>query len=948
MKLRRLSLKITIAAGFSAVIILSGIIALTTYFSMIKMQNTLSAFNKLEQQEKYISDFLVYYLESQLALNSMLTIDLGTEEADFRTAVLSMKTAASHLESSIHSIMKMTNDYSDTIESIIKSRKAESAAADPASAAAIRSLNESNGRNLSLINYNAITALENAGSAISLEMEINTAEQNKLMKSFLIQISTAFLVLIAAGLLIAFFTARAVVVPVSTLIKSISAISKGDGDLTKRVKLTSHNEMGILGKNVNTFISRVHDIIYRMKGVSNESRKIGEKLAAKSSDIGAVVEQMGAAMENLKKNGGLLNNDVLNVKQEVQEIENLLENIVTRIEEQSSAVNESSAAVEEMIASVTNISSIAESKQGIIKQLETTAKRSETDMEETLRVITGIASSADLISDLIQVINDVADRTNLLAMNAAIEAAHAGDAGRGFAVVADEIRKLAETTSSNARGIASNLALIIGNIQNSAKLTQSMGISINDMTGSIGDVASSMNEMTGGLQELAAGTSQVTDALNSMVSITADVRNSSITIREKSSNIEKSMVNLGNLSGQNSASLEETSAGINEITGAVNVVSALGSRNTENLKIMDNEIELFKTIDVSSLKSKDGQALIISESSRKKIPPRPENPELLPETNPGRWWDMEYGGWKVGKLPMPESEADGADGKKIVALVPDSCNPYFEAYCRGMQKYAEQFKLNLEILSAENDPGKQRMQLSNLLKRKPDLLIYTPADVKESTEWLKKLYNRNIPVITGSWMPEMDGYKYVVSATGPDLWGQARILARGFSNLMNKTGEYCIASTEPGSETFFAKSYGIITELSAAAPGMKCLDIFDNGGDKEALRTRAAEWAAGYGSRVKGLVLGNDLFQEVVIDEFKKAGCRPEVIAAFGNSEAGITGIRSGTLDVETMQSAESAGALPLETAFEYFNGLKPEPIKYLPKRIITLKNVESYFPAQW
>ena len=118
-----------------------------------------------------------------------------------------------------------------------------------------------------------------------------------------------------------------------------------------------------------------------MKGVSNESRKIGEKLAAKSSDIGAVVEQMGAAMENLKKNGGLLNNDVLNVKQEVQEIENLLENIVTRIEEQSSAVNESSAAVEEMIASVTNISSIAESKQGIIKQLETTAKRSETDMD---------------------------------------------------------------------------------------------------------------------------------------------------------------------------------------------------------------------------------------------------------------------------------------------------------------------------------------------------------------------------------------------------------------------------------------------------------------------------------------------------------------------------------------------------------------------------------------
>ena len=737
-------------------------------------------------------------------------------------------------------------------------------------------------------------------------------------------------------------------VPINTLIKNISAISSGEGDLTKRIKLASRNELGMLGTNVNSFIAKIHDIVFRIKEVSFESRKIGGKLASRSEDIGTVVEQMAATMTNMEKNGAVLDDEVQSVRRDVREIEDLLKNIVTRIEEQSAAVNESSAAVEEMIASVTNISNISESKQDIIRQLENTARKSEEDMEETLEVITGIAANADLISELIQVINNVADQTNLLAMNAAIEAAHAGDAGKGFAVVADEIRKLAETTSNNATDISSNLAQIINNIRNSAELTRGMGKSINNITGSISDVASSMNEMTGGLHELAAGTSQVTDALNSMVNITSDVRNSSINIKEKSANIDNSITNLSSLSGQNSHALEETSKGINEITGAVTAVSKLGTRNTDILQVMDAEIGLFKTLDVSSLKSSDGQPLIMLEKNPKKIPPRPDAPEKYPLADQRHWWDMEYGGWDVEKLKMPESKADGADGKRIVALIPDGNKAYFKAYCRGMQKYADHFNLDVEILSADRDRKIQSSQLSALLRKKPDLIVYVPIDIKESTEWLKRLYKKNIPVIVSNRWPEREGYKYILSATGPDHWGQARMLARNFANLMGKSGEYCIASIAPGSAVFYARAYGVVSELNIIAPQMKCLDIFDNGDNQEALKSCAREWAQKFGSRVKGIVCGNDFFYNTILEEFRNVGCKPEIIVAFGNSETGMEGIRNGTLSVETMQSAESTGALPLVTAVEYFNGLDVQPIKYLPRRIITRKNVENYLPAQW
>ena len=85
--MRRLSVKITIAAGFAALIVLSGIIALNTYSGITKINNTLSEFNKIDEQKKHINNFLIYYLESQVALNSLLTIELGTEEAEFRTAL---------------------------------------------------------------------------------------------------------------------------------------------------------------------------------------------------------------------------------------------------------------------------------------------------------------------------------------------------------------------------------------------------------------------------------------------------------------------------------------------------------------------------------------------------------------------------------------------------------------------------------------------------------------------------------------------------------------------------------------------------------------------------------------------------------------------------------------------------------------------------------------------
>ena len=136
-------------------------------------------------------------------------------------------------------------------------------------------------RNLSILNNRFFNAVESANSEMNVEMEKNMAEQNRMMKSFLLKLVTTLLILIAAGVIIAIFTTRAIVLPISTLIRNLTAISSGEGDLTRRIKLGSQNEIGQLGKNINSFIAKIHDIIYRMKEVSSESNSIGEKTCRK-------------------------------------------------------------------------------------------------------------------------------------------------------------------------------------------------------------------------------------------------------------------------------------------------------------------------------------------------------------------------------------------------------------------------------------------------------------------------------------------------------------------------------------------------------------------------------------------------------------------------------------------------------------------------------------------
>ncbi len=352
-------------------------------------------------------------------------------------------------------------------------------------------------------------------------------------------------------------------------------------------------------------------------------------------------------------------------------------------------------------------------------------------------------------------------------------------------------------------------------------------------------------------------------------------------------------------------------------------------------------------IDISTLKGTDGQPLILP-MEKKEIPARPADPAALPEEDALHWYDMEFAGWSAEKINIPKSPANGAIGKKVVTII-NGDHPYLTAYSNGAKKLAEAYKMDLKVMSPNWDLNVQNQMIDQAINSKPDMIILVPLDAKAAVQQFRKINQAGIPCIASNMLPEDEGMKYVIGWTGPDDWGQFRLLAQHLAKTLNNEGGIAYIRHAPGGSPFFARTYGPITELKKIAPKMEVLDMQAPGFEAEKTMQVVSDWITKFGPKLKGIVAADDSAQAIGIAEaLKKANRTDIVVYAAGNSKVGMDGVKAGNINAITYQSAEADGAVPVLMAADWFNGKEVEPVRYLPKHVITKDDVDNYMPAQW
>lgn len=341
------------------------------------------------------------------------------------------------------------------------------------------------------------------------------------------------IVLILGIIVISLFTSK-IFGTMKTISSAMEEIASGKADLTFRIPVKGNNELSQLGKHCNNVIGSLNELILQLQGETGILNETGTELSTKMSNH---INVLSAATNDISVISTSIvdqSNKVEDITNGMQSVETEIKNLDQKLTQQSEAIQQSSSVIEEITA---NIKSVDKNVNEILEEYKQLVKEATDGQNQQKKVTFQIGNIAQQSEHLLSAnasISSIAKQTNLLAMNAAIEASHAGEAGKGFAVVAGEIRTLAETSAKQSDSISQLLQSITEAINGIVDSSNKSANNFASVTAKINHLQQLIDEVQAGMNEERIGAENILNSMITLEGTTKDITSASAHMKGQS------------------------------------------------------------------------------------------------------------------------------------------------------------------------------------------------------------------------------------------------------------------------------------------------------------------------------------------------------------------------------------------------------------------------------